>query len=346
MDLTEKEIMSQHEALKKTYDLFMDKKDETEKFFEKNGQRKFTILGCGSSYMLAKSAARLLSAVENTEATAIAGGDLLIHEEYYKNNIKDSIVIVLSRSGQTSEIVRDIEMIRKDFDVPMVTMTMKDDNALMPMSELDFTMDWCYDKSVCQTRTVTNLYAAMLLFTALYSGDDKLVDAVRKAVDANEAYKEDNRPALKAIAQKDWENAIVLADGALTGLAEEGALAFSEIAMLPGQCFNMLDYRHGPIVLNGEKTLTIVLLSPEGGQLEADMIADLKTHNGILVTVSTEEDNRFDADAHICVGDIDDFRAEGIPFIYVMQMLAYEKSKQLGRNPDAPTGLDAFITLK
>lgn len=115
MDLTEKEIMSQHEALKKTYDLFMDKKDETEKFFEKNGQRKFTILGCGSSYMLAKSAARLLSAVENTEATAIAGGDLLIHEEYYKNNIKDSIVIVLSRSGQTSEIVRDIEMIRKDF---------------------------------------------------------------------------------------------------------------------------------------------------------------------------------------------------------------------------------------
>ncbi len=346
MDLTEKEIMSQHEALDKTYELFVNKKDEIKDFFDKNKQKKFTILGCGSSYMLAKTAQRLLSACENTSATAIAGGDYLIHPDFYENAVKDSIVITLSRSGQTSEIVRSVKDMKDKYNVPIISLSMKDDNDIMPYSQLDFTMDWCYDNSVCQTRTVTNLFEGLLLLTAFYNQDEKLLEEIKKANGLNKDYKEEIRPVLKDIAAKDWKNAIVLADGALTGLAEEGALAFSEISMLPGQCFNMLDYRHGPIVLNGEQTLTIVLLSPNGGELEANMIEDLKTHKGTIVTVSTEKEDKFGVDAHIYVGDIDDFRAEGIPFIYVMQMLAYEKAKVLGTNPDAPTGLDAFITLK
>lgn len=39
----------------------------------------------------------------------------------------------------------------------------------------------------------------------------------------------------------------------MCGIAEEGALAFTEIAMLTGRYFHLLDYRHGPIVISGEK---------------------------------------------------------------------------------------------
>lgn len=345
MYLTEKEIMSQHEALLQTVEYIKKKSEETKLFFEKNTSRKFVLLGCGSSYMLAKSGERFLSVCKDTSASAIAGGDYLIHEEYYKETIKDSIIITLSRSGQTTEIVRSVKSIKEKYGNPVISLSMKEDNDVMLYSDLDYTMDWCYDKSVCQTRTVTNLYTALLMLTGIYSGDDCLLEEISHVVSRNEEYKETYRPVLKEIAKKDWDNAIILADGPVTGIGEEGALAYTEISMLSGKCFNMLDYRHGPMVLNDEKTLTVVLLNEGEDKLQGDMVADLKTHGGVIVTVSTDKENKYDVDAHICIGDIKDFRVYGIPFIYVMQMSAYEKAILLERNPDAPTGLDAFITL-
>ncbi len=346
MYLTEKEIMSQFEALLKTVDYINGMRDSIEQFFKDHKERKFLLLGSGSSYMLAKSGVRFLSACKDTSATAVSGGDMLIHDEFYSETIKDSIVIALSRSGQTTEIVRSVKKIKEKYGNPVISLSMKADNDIMPYSDLDITMDWCYDMSVCQTRTVTNLYTALLMLTGIYSGDDALLKEVGKAADENKAYIEKYRPVLKDIAANDWNNAIVLADGPVTGIAEEGALAYTEISMISGKSFNLLDYRHGPMVLNDEKTLTIVLLSGVDEKLEGDFLADLKSHGGTVVTVSTIEENRYGSDAHICIGDIKDFRVYGIPFIYVMQMSAYEKAMILGNNPDEPKGLDAFITLK
>lgn len=337
--------MSQHETLKKTYQYMMERKSEIKEFFQRNSSRKFVFFGCGSSYMLSKSANRIFSTCPNTSSVAIAGGDYLINPEYFEETIKGSIIVTLSRSGQTSEIVRDIQYIKEQYGNPVISISMMDHNDIMPYSDLDLTLDWCYDKSVCQTRTVTNLYAVLLFLSAVYNQDEDLMKSIELAVTMNEAYKLKYRPVFEQIAKKNWMNVVVLADGALTGIAEEGALAFTEIAMLPGQCFNMLDYRHGPKVLNTEQTLTICILQPREEKLQADMLRDLKQHKGTMVTVSDKEENIYDVDAHVCVGDIPRFEAWGIPFIYVMQMISYSKSIALGRNPDAPTGLDAFITL-
>lgn len=346
MYLTEKEIMEQHFALKKTYQYMMEKETEIKVFFEKHQERKFVFLGCGSSYMLAKSGQRLFAACKGTAADAIAGGDYLINPGYYRETVADSIVVSLSRSGKTSEIVRDVKQIKENCGNPVISISMKDKNDIMPYSDLNLTFPWSYDESVCQTRTVTNLYTVLLLLNAFYNQDKELLDSVKAAIDLNEAYKEEYRPVLEKIARMEWENVTILCDGAPSGIAQEGALAFTEIAMLPGQCFQLLDYRHGPMVLNTKKTLTIALLQPNEDVLQRDMIEDLKGHGGTMVTVTNCTGNPYGVAENINVGDIRRFEAWGIPFIYVMQMTAYSKSILLGRNPDQPTGLDAFITLK
>lgn len=346
MYLTEQEIMEQHIALQKTYDYMIGEKESIKEFFNKWNRKKFVIFGSGSSYMLAKSAQRLFMACKNTSATAISGGDYLVNPDFYKETIEDSIVITLSRSGQTSEILRDIKHIKETAGCPILSLTMKQDNDFMPYTDLDLTMDWCYDKSVCQTRTVTNLYAAILLLTAIYSEDVNLLESVEMAVKLNQDFKDEYRPVLKEIAKKEWDNAIVLADGALCGIAEEGALAFTEISMLSGKQFNVLDYRHGPVVINDKNTLTIMTIQPCGRELQQDMAEDLKKKNGVLVTVSEEEGNPYQGAEHVCVGQIKRHEAWGIPMIFICQILAYEKAMLLGTNPDEPTGLDAFITLK
>lgn len=341
MYLTEQEAMGQHVALRKTFDYFMEKRMEIESFLNRHNSRKFIFLGCGSSFMIAKSGDKLFSACAGTTASALAGGDYLIYDDFYEETIKDSIIVVLTRSGETSEIVRTVKKIKETYGNPVITICLKQENELTPYSDLNLILDWSFDKSVCQTRSVTTLYTAQLLLKAIYVNDDQALQSIKQTIDANEAYKENIRPALKAIAEKSWDNVIVLADGPISGLAEEGALAFTEISMLPGKWFNLLDYRHGPIVLNDSNTLTVVLISSRESKLQGDMMKDLKSHGGTIVTLSAEQENRYEVDAHICIGDA----VMGIPFINAIQILALEKSLRLGNNPDAPKGLASFIAL-
>ena len=346
MFLTEKEILDTPNALKKTYNYFCEKSEEIETFFKNNTRRKFTFFGCGSSYMLAKSASIIFASYENTSASAIAAGEYIIDPEFWKETVKDSIVVTISRSGKTSEMVKAVKHIKENLGCDVICISMKENNDIMPMSNLVMTLDWCYDNSVCQTRTVTNLYASILLLASYYAKDEAMKASVKVACDTNEAFQLKNREALEKIAALDWEDVTVLADGPVRGIAEEGALAFTEITMLTGRYFPMLDYRHGPIVISGKKSLTMMLINPAEDTLQKNMVTDVMAHGGPVVVVSKHQDNIYGATAHIQIDGIEKFAAWGIPFIYLSQMTALTKSVNMGGNPDAPQGLDAFIILK
>ena len=345
MFYTEKEIMSQHEALKDTFAYFMEEKPRIEQFFSENPKRKFIILGCGSSYMLAKSAQRALSRYEGTSAAAVAGGDFLLNSDLYDASVRDSIVITLSRSGMTTEIVKAVEFIKENYKCPVISFSMLRENDLSKFSDLELIMDWCYDKSVCQTRTVTNLYAAVLMLAGFYGKDMDLVYNLRVTIEENEALKKKYRADLARIAEKGWKNAAVLADGVPCGIAQEGALAFTEIARIPGRYSNVLDYRHGPMVLNDYETLDIVLIKPGKNEMQKNLVEDLKAKGAVIVTVSCDQSSTYGSDLHIFAGESVRYETWGIVLISVIQILAYEKAIVRGCNPDLPEGLDPYIVL-
>lgn len=346
MFLTEQEILDTPRALERTCTYFEEKSEEVKAFFAKHPQKKFAFFGCGSSYMLAKSTAALFHSLPGTSACAVPAGDYIVDPVSWREAVRDSIIVTLSRSGRTSEIVRAANHIKNTSGCPIVSISTQEKNDVSPMCDLDLVLDWCYDRSVCQTRTVTNLYAATLLLAAAYSKGEALGSAVRAAAASSADFQAKSRPALERLAALNWDNVVVLADGPVCGIAEEGALAFTEICMLYGRYFHPLDYRHGPIVISDEKTLTLMLLNPAEEKLQGAMVRDVMNHGGPVMTVSAQPGNPYGAAEHFQVEGIDAFPAWGIPFIYLAQMLSLLKSVALGGNPDAPKGLDAYITLK
>lgn len=345
MFLTEKEILDTPQALSRTFQYFSSENGNIETFFNENQQKKFTVLGCGSSYMLSKGTATLFASFADTSASAIPAGDYIVNPNFWEETVKGSIVIALSRSGLTTEMVKAVKHIKEAYGCPVISVTAKADNGLTSISDLEILLPWIYDDSVCQTRTVTNIYAATLLLAAKYSKDESLYQSVLEAGKKDKDFILKYQPILKDIANRDWNNAVVLADGPVCGIAEEGALAFTEIAMLIGRYFHLLDYRHGPIVVGGEKTLTLILLCPNEEKLQGAMVQDVVSRGGTVVTVSDQAENKYGATTHIQIEGIKNFAAWGIPFIYVAQMVSLRKAIALGGNPDAPTGLDAYITL-
>lgn len=345
MFLTEKEILDTPVALEKTCTYLACHAQALAAFFAAHPQRKFSFFGCGSSFMLAKSAAALFAAFADTAANAIPAGDYIADPQFWTETVRGSIVVMLSRSGRTSEMVWAAKKIKEAFGCPIVSINAEPDNDITPMSDLELSLPWAHDESVCQTRTVTNLYAAMLLLAAGYANDDALCASVHNAAGENRAFQEKYRPVLERVAALNWDNAVVLADGPVCGIAEEGALAFTEISMLTGRYFHVLDYRHGPIVISENRTLTLILLRPGEEALQSAMVRDVLSHGGPVVTVSAQAENLYGATAHIQIENIAHFAAWGIPFIYLAQMTALLKSISLGGNPDQPKGLDPYITL-
>jgi fructoselysine-6-P-deglycase FrlB-like protein len=221
---------------------------------------------------------------------------------------------------------------------------MREDSALSALSDYTVTLPWAFDESVCQTRTVTNFYLALLYLSAFYDENEALLDDVKKAVSGVSALLAEWRPTLVDIVKnKNIADVVVLADGVLCGIAEEAALAFTEISFISGKYFNLLDYRHGPKVLNSQSTLTIVVIQPGETKMQTDLLNDIKACGGTTVVIQPAGSG-FKGDFTIDC-EYAFFPTYGIILINAAQVIALEKALANGINPDKPAGLTAWIKL-
>lgn len=342
---TESEIFSQHEALLKTYDYMMGQKKELEQFFKANSFDSLTFIGCGSSYSLCKSAAASSRLRLKTRVNAIPAGDLMMNFPFYEKSLENTLIIAPSRSGSTSEVVNAVNKAKEALGAKCISISMVSGSRLGEFSDVSLEMPWAFDESVCQTRTVTNLYLADLLLIAFLAGDCRLVDELKAVVDNEGRFIQENAQGLKDISSRDWKKVLVLADAELEGIAEEGALAFNEICMLPSNYYHILDVRHGPMVLVNSETLVIMAATPYGREYQTDLVKDLKARGAYIISATTTDEGVAGADCSVALPSGSNYAVSGVPFIFIAQALAFYKALARGTNPDEPQGLDAWIKL-
>ena len=345
MSFTQKEIFSQYQALEKTYDYMLKQRERIVDFYLHTRIRSITFIGCGSSYSIAKSAATVTRLSLGIPAYAFSAGDLLINFPRYKPILEDTLLVTLSRSGSTSEVVLFTEKAKREFKIETVSICAYENSTLSKIAAINLEIPWAFDQSVCQTRCVTNLYTASLIFISIVADDCLLLEAVRNCIANGEAYIEEHADQLKRLGTYPWEKVIILADGELEGIAEEGALAFAEIARIPSGYHHVLDVRHGPFILIDEKTLVIVALSPCETQHQKKLLEDIKARGAVLVVYSDADIDASVADYHVVVPKQKAYAANGLPFIFLPQALSLFKAIELGIDPDRPQGLEPWIQL-
>ena len=339
---TEKEIFTQHFSLKKTYDYLMSKRSEIEKL--SRDLKGITWIGSGSSYFISRSA-ELSTRRLNIVSYSIPAGDLMMNFPAYNNVIKDTLLISLTRSGKTSEVLECIDKTKKLHGNKCVCLCMTENSPAARSSDVALEMPWAFDESVCQTRTVTNLYLASLMFVAMLGADDNFLDEIKSAVDTNEQFINDNKNALHEVSKLDWNKAVVLADAQLEGISMEGALAFKEICQISSNYYHVLDSRHGPMVLFDKKTLVVVFKSSYDAAYQNGLISDIKSKGSYVVCVTAKEDEANNSDLSIRLPEYNFVETAGISFICALQNLAFFKAIENGINPDEPNGLDPWINI-
>lgn len=345
MYLTEKEIYDQYNALRKTYDYLLSRRDDIKGLYERVEPTSLTFIGCGSGYCLCRSGELSAKIRLGLPANSLAAGDLLVNFDHYASMLEGTLIVAPSRSGGTSEVILAVEK-AKALGLPTLGIAARVDAPLSKVADLTLEIPWAFDDSVCQTRTVTNLYMANLVVLAIMADNDALLAEIDQAIKAGDAFMSKYTPMAKEVATWDWDNVVVLGDSELDGIASEAAIAFVEIPQTPANYYHVLDVRHGPMVLIRENTLVVMALSSEETDLQQSLVADIKGRGAKVVTVSEPIEGSWGADIEVFTDSYQHFGVMGIPFIFVPQAIAFYKALERGLNPDLPAGLAPMISLE
>ncbi|MDR2939454.1 MAG: SIS domain-containing protein [Clostridiales bacterium] len=343
--LTLNEIKEQYQSMGKSKEYLSQFVISIKSVLEENKDGIVIFLGCGSSYSLAKSCAQITMAGLGRVSLAIPAGEVLIHSGRFKDIYDNAVVVAITRSGETSEIIRAVEAIKNNnSNVKVVSMTCKVGTPIGSLSNVALEMPWAFDNSVCQTRTVSCLYFAWLYIIAELANDKDILSGLESVIGDGEKYLAQWEDKLKEIALLPWDHVVVLGDAEIGGICEEGSLAFKEICQLPSNYHHVLDLRHGPMVLIGKDTLVIMPLSSGSIELQKALLEDVKK-KGATVIAYTNEEMPLDGVYNIYFGEALSYPVMGLPFILINQLVAYYKSIETGTNPDKPDGLAPWIQL-
>lgn len=348
MSLTYSEIKQQYTALQQTYDYMLAKREEIVSFVHAKSVTSVTFVGCGSSYCLSVSAAFSTRLRAGLPAAALAGGDLMLNPERYGSLLENTLLVAPSRSGSTSEVVQAIELLHADNrSVATLALSCVTDSPLSGKAGLALELPWAFDNSVCQTRTVTNLYTANLLLAAFLGNDEAVIADIGQAISQGEAYMDRVEKGIRQTADFAWTNAVVLADGELQGLASEGAIALTEIAKVQAHSYHLLDVRHGPMVTVGADTLVIAAITGNGTEHQRNLLRDIKGRGATIIAFAGHADaiTAEYADLTVTPDHELDVPVLGIPFIFIPQIAALASAERQGINPDQPDGLVAWVEL-
>jgi fructoselysine-6-P-deglycase FrlB-like protein len=204
---------------------------------------RVAVAGCGTSWFMAQSYAAAREASGHGETDAFAASEMPLGRAYDR-------VVVLSRSGTTTEIVQLLERLRGT--APTVAITAVPGTPVPEAADAVIDLSFADEESVVQTRFATT---ELVLLRAHLGVDPGL------AADAAERVLAAPLPT-EMLAARQFT---FLGTGWTYGLANEAALKLREAAGMWTEAYPAMEYRHGPVAVTGAGSIVWLFGTPPDG---------------------------------------------------------------------------------
>jgi fructoselysine-6-P-deglycase FrlB-like protein len=199
---------------------------------------RVAVVGCGTSFYMARAVAALREARGGGESDAFPASEFPSGRRYDR-------IVAISRSGTTTEVIHLLEQLD---GVPRAVVTADAGSPAAQLAETSIALDFADERSVVQTRFATSTLA---MFRA-HLGED-LGPAIE---DAERALTEPSDPTR-------FEHVVFLGHGWTVGIAEEAALKLREASQTYSEAYPSMEYRHGPVSLADARSLVWIVGSPD-----------------------------------------------------------------------------------
>jgi glutamine---fructose-6-phosphate transaminase (isomerizing) len=341
------EIFRQYESLAATMEKTLSMQGSIRGFFEAEDYDDIVFVACGSSYWLSLSAHMTFQEQTGKRAFAVKAGDIVMNPEYYSKAYRRPLLVTPSRSGETSEVLRAIEILRGAYVGARVLSTVEYQNStLESVSDLCIGLPWANEASVCQTRSFSSLYLCLVVVAAIVSGNNELIDGLQAYIKACPALFASMEKRITAITSEfnQCDSLVVVGNGKQYGVAIEAAYIAIEMAAFPANYYSTLELRHGPIVRLGANSLVAVVSNTPARAYEEAIAADSRRKGAKVLSV-VDQGKFKNANWVFELGG--DYPPEAVALyaVAILQGFSHDKAIQLGVDPDNPAELIPFIRM-
>ena len=283
-------------------------------------------VGCGTSYNIALSLASIANA-SGQNAIAVPGGEWLARPQNYWPNWQKAHVVALSRSGETTETVAAAKASRAA-GAFVTAITVEPKSALAAN---------CDRLIAAETHPVEGIVMTVSSSLMLMLGIQLLGHAIAPSVvDVARRLLEDLDAQLPALIA-DRSHFVYLGGGPLYGVALEGALKLMEMSQVFTQCFHPLEYRHGPISLVDDRTVAVMLYSPDQRDAEARLVQEVKDKGARVIGLGGPGDASFDIGVDLVL--------TGLAYLPALQVLGERAAQSRNIDTVAPRHLTKVVVL-
>lgn len=348
---TVSEIINQPNVWRKLIDELVTENAKIKSFIDpllNNEDLKIILTGAGSSEYAGNTLALWLAAKTKRNVQSIATTDLVSNPEIHLTGSQPTLLVSFARSGNSPESTAAVELANQLLPNIYHLILTCDENGILHQryNNSNNTLSLLMPKeSNDKGFAMTSSFSSMSL-SAIYvlSGVSKeeFSKNVLNLAEVVESKIEMWSLKVKSIAKKDFDRVAIIGSGLLKGIAQESALKLLELTAgkVITQFDAVLGFRHGPKFTINEKTLVVQLFSNNAytQRYDIDMYNEIMSDGISLEFIGLiNEDSEELGDNIIEVGlSSDDDVWVMMGYLVFNQLLALEKSLDLGLGPDNP----------
>jgi glutamine---fructose-6-phosphate transaminase (isomerizing) len=309
------------------------------------------VTGAGSSYYLAQVVAAVARAVVGRPFLAVPVSEVLLRPAgvFTSRAPGAEPVIVISRSGSTSEAVAAVEAARAGGH-PTIGVTCRADSPMAQRADVTLVSPDGDERAIVMTRSFASMLALLLRLVATVGSDRRLADDLEGAAGCwSEVLAAVGHG--EALGRRDWSRVVILGGGPRSGLAAEWGLKLLETSQVPTSAYEPLEFRHGPMSVCEPGVLVVGLI---GGPAAADELRVLGevSRLGATTWILAGERDEVGADDERPGGVVSIVGSGLVPdarlplLVTPGHALALRLALTRGRDPDAPRHLDQVVILE
>jgi glucosamine--fructose-6-phosphate aminotransferase (isomerizing) len=347
---SKREIFSQPESLQGAVDAVQASQAKLKVFFDQHANRPVLFAGCGSPYYLELSAAAAYRALTGKWAVAAPASEILFNLDTALPGQLAPLVIAVSRSGETSELMAACKQLKDRRGSPILAITISADTSLEKLADLTVVIPNAVEQSMAQTRSFSAMLLATLGAVSVAANKQALLDELERIPAQSQAFLDRIRqPIADLVARENKEvfsRIFFLGSGLRYGLANEGSLKMKEMSLTNAEPFHFMEFRHGPQSMVDENTLVVGMVSRHAAEAETKVLREMVGFGGTVVAVGPDLPGLPEQSALKIGFDTRFSDVAGLVFYMpVLHLLAYNQAMRKGLDCDSPRNLHAWIRL-
>jgi glucosamine--fructose-6-phosphate aminotransferase (isomerizing) len=332
---------------------------ETARRFEQNGelseisqilsrQEPCLFVACGSSYYLSRTIAAQWTTLLQTSSTAVPASELLFAPREVLERTGARQVVLVSRSGKTTEVLRVAEWLKRNASVRTVGVTCSESSVLEQLCTHTVKLPWADEKSMVMTRSFTSILLLFEKLGAKFAGDAGLLSALDGLPEKTATWLAANADKIRAFgAKRRFADFVFLGQGAHYWLAQEAALKLTEMSSSYAQAYHTLEFRHGPKSIASADTLITFLLSDAAGEEESSLVGEVRKLGAVTLVVANRATPALRRASDLLISlDLDEPEYARLARVAIpAQLLGLSVGLAKGLDPDVPKNLTRAVVL-